>query len=113
MTALAVLLVMLWTLQAAVATLAVGDSVAVIGENRKMLVFPLSEVPELARGRGVILQRYKDGRLSDVRVFIWKDGIRDSNGRTWMPDELKEYRGSRAQAGRVRPNGFAKDLKFG
>ena len=98
--------------EAAVCRPAAGDSIAVIGENRKLLIFPLADVPELGRGRGVILQKYKDGGLSDACTFVWKDGFRDINGRTWMPDELKEYRGARAQAGRVRPNGFSKALKF-
>jgi len=89
-----------------------GDSVAVVGENRKLLIFPLEEVPELGRGRGVRLQRYKDGDLSDARVFTWKDGLVDSNGRTFTPDELKDYRGSRAQAGRIVPRGFSKAIKF-
>ena len=70
-------------------------------------------MPELARGRGVILQRYKDGHLADARVFTWKEGLRDANGRTFTPDELKEYRGARAQAGRIAPRGFSKANKFG
>jgi topoisomerase-4 subunit A len=90
-----------------------GDSVAVLGENRKLLIFPLSEAPELARGRGVILQRYKDGGLSDARAFTWSEGLKDANGRTFMPDELKDYRGARAQAGRIVPRGFSKSHKFG
>jgi topoisomerase-4 subunit A len=77
------------------------------------VTFPLTEVPELGRGRGVILQRYKDGGLSDACTFAWKEGLKDANGRTWMPDELKEYRGARAQAGRIVPRGFSKALKFG
>ena len=89
-----------------------GDSVAVTGENRKLLVFPLAEVPEMARGRGVILQRYKDGNLKDARSFTWKQGIKDANGRLWEPSELKEFRGERAQAGRIVPRGFAAKLKF-
>ena len=99
--------------EAAACAFAEGDSVAVLGENRKLLVFSLTEVPELAKGRGVILQRYKDGGLSDARVFVWKDGLRDANGRTFDPAELKEYRGARAQAGRVVPRGFSKAHKFG
>src|SRR5262245_39454868 len=75
-----------------------GDTVAVMGDqSRKLLVFPLSEVPELGRGRGVILQRYKEGGLSDVHVFTWSEGLKDSNGRTFAPAELNEYRGARAQ----------------
>ena len=83
-------------------------AVAVLGDNRKLLIFPLAEVPELARGRGVILQRYKDGHLADTRVFHWKDGLRDANNRTFTPAELKDYRGARGQAGRIAPRGFAK-----
>jgi len=98
--------------KAAAAVFVAGDSVAVVGENRKLIIFPLAEVPELARGRGVRLQRYKDGGLSDVRVFDWKAGLTDSNGRTFTPDELKDYRGSRAQAGRIVPRGFSKAIKF-
>ena len=100
-------------IEAAVCTVAEGDSVAVLGENRKLLIFPAEEVPELGRGRGVILQRYRDGHLVDARVFTWKEGLRDSNGRSFGPAELKEYRGERAQAGRIVPRGFSKANRFG
>ena len=90
-----------------------GDTVAVVGKNRKMLIFPLAEAPELARGRGVILQRYKDGHLLDAKCFAWKEGLRDANGRTWSPAELKDWRGARAQAGRIVPRGFPRSGKFG
>ncbi|HLY06258.1 MAG TPA: DNA topoisomerase IV subunit A [Rhizomicrobium sp.] len=99
--------------EAAVCTFVEGDSVAVVGENRKMLIFPLAEVPELARGRGVILQRYKDGHLLDAKTFTWKEGLRDANGRAWTSSELKEWRGARAQAGRIVPRGFPRSGKFG
>jgi topoisomerase-4 subunit A len=99
--------------EAASCTFVAGDTVAVLGENRKLLLFPLDQAPELAKGRGVILQRYKDGHLVDARVFAWKEGLRDANGRTFMPDELKVYRGERAQAGRVVPRGFAKANRLG
>src|SRR4051812_47998086 len=89
-----------------------GETVAVIGENRKLLFFPLSEVPEMARGRGVILQRYKDGGLLDVTTFPWKQGLKDENNRLFEPAELKEWRGARAQAGRLVPRGWAKSGKF-
>jgi topoisomerase-4 subunit A len=89
-----------------------GDSIAVIGENRKLLLFALEEVPELARGRGVILQRFKDGNLLDACVFKGKDGFRDINNRSWALSELKEWQGARAQAGRLVPRGFAKSGKF-
>jgi topoisomerase IV subunit A len=89
-----------------------GDSVAVVGENRKLLIFPLAEVPEMARGRGVILQRYKDGGLLDVTTFRWKEGLKDENNRLFEPSELKDWRGQRAQAGRLVPRGWAKSGKF-
>ncbi len=89
-----------------------GDSVAVVGENRKLLIFPLSEVPEIARGRGVILQRYKDGGLLDLTNFTWKQGLKDENNRLFEPSELKDWRGTRAQAGRLVPRGWAKSGRF-
>jgi len=89
-----------------------GDSVAVVGENRKLLIFKLEEVPELARGQGVYLQRYKDGGLIDATTFTWKDGLKDENGRLFGPSDLKEYRGERSQAGRVVPRGWASSKKF-
>jgi topoisomerase-4 subunit A len=103
--------------EARIAVPADGDTVAVIGENRKMLIFPLAEVNEMARGKGVYLQRYKDGALSDVRVFRKAAGLTwlDPAGRTFtLPiSELKEWLGERAQAGRMAPRGFPKSNKFG
>jgi topoisomerase-4 subunit A len=99
--------------EAVVCTFVDGDSVAVMGENRKLLVFPLADVPELARGRGVILQRYKDGHLLDACTFASKQGLRDANGRNWAWSELDEWKGTRAQSGRLVPRGFAKSGKFG
>ncbi len=99
--------------EAAVCRIAEGDMVAVVGENRKLLIFPFSEVPELARGRGVILQRYRDAKLSDVCAFNRKDGLRDANGREYSAAELKDYVGERSHAGRIVPRGFAKSNKFG
>jgi topoisomerase-4 subunit A len=98
-------------------TTVTGDTVAVIGENRKMLLFPIDQVPEMARGRGVRLQRYKDGGLSDVATFEAKAGLtwRDSAGREFSATmkELAEWRGNRADAGRLPPKGFPKSNKFG
>jgi len=98
-------------------TTVTGDTVAVIGENRKLLIFPLDQVPEMARGRGVRLQKYKDGGLSDVVVFTAKEGLkwRDSAGREFSATmkELSEWRGTRADAGRLPPKGFPKSNKFG
>jgi len=99
--------------KAAVCAFVGGDSVAVIGDNRKLLIFPLTEVPEMGRGQGVYLQRYKDGGLLDATTFTWKDGLRDENNRVFDPSELKEWRGDRAQAGRLPPRGWAKTGKFG
>jgi topoisomerase IV subunit A len=94
-----------------------GDSVAVMGENRKMLVFALDQVPEMARGRGVRLQAYKDGGLSDVKTFKKADGLSwtDAAGRvhTLAMRELADWRGTRADAGRVAPKGFPRSNKFG
>ena len=94
-----------------------GDMVATVGENRKVLVFKLDEVNEMARGKGVILQRFKDGALADVRVFKKSDGLTwlDSAGRTFTLSwsELKEWAGERAQAGRLAPKGFPRSNKFG
>ncbi|NDE90727.1 MAG: DNA topoisomerase IV subunit A [Alphaproteobacteria bacterium] len=90
-----------------------GDTVAVIGTNRKLLLFPLNEVPEMARGKGVILQKYKDGELSDVATFTFKEGLNcTNNGRNYAFSDLKEWRGERAQAGRLPPQGFPRSNKF-
>ncbi|HKD46249.1 MAG TPA: DNA topoisomerase IV subunit A [Rhizomicrobium sp.] len=89
-----------------------GDQVAVVGDNRKLLIFPLSEVPEMARGQGVFLQRYKDGGLVDAMTFEWKEGLCDENNRNFPASELKEWKGERAQAGRVAPRGWAQSKKF-
>ena len=91
-----------------------GDSVAVVGENRKLLVFPLAELPEMARGRGVIMQKYKDGGLSDAKTFEMKAGLdwEAGAGRTRVETKLLAWIGKRAQAGRLPPNGFPKANKF-
>jgi topoisomerase-4 subunit A len=96
---------------------AAGDTVAILGENRKLLIFPLGEVPEMARGKGVRLQRYKDGGVADARVFAKADGLtwQDSSGRSHNRplSELKDWVGDRAQAGRLPPQGFPRHGKFG
>ena len=90
-----------------------GDHVAVIGTGRKLLVFPLEQVPELTRGAGVILQRYKDGGLSDVRVFAIADGLTWRLGeKTRTETNLRDWLGERGQAGRMPPNGFPKSNRF-
>jgi topoisomerase-4 subunit A len=90
-----------------------GDHLAVLGENRKLIVFPLGELPEMARGRGVILQKYKDGGLSDVRAFTLAEGLTWSLGdRTRTETDLRAWIGKRAQAGRLPPTGFPKSNRF-
>jgi topoisomerase-4 subunit A len=94
-----------------------GELVAAIGDNRKMLVFPLEQVPEMTRGRGVRLQRYRDGGLSDVKAFKAEEGLSwvDSAGRAFSLSlkELADWRGNRADAGRIAPKGFPRTNKFG
>lgn len=93
-----------------------GDTIAVVGENRKMLVFPLAELPELSRGKGVRLQKYKDGGISDIRTFAIDQGLtwQDSADRTFTrsKDELQEWTADRATAGRMVPKGFPRTGKF-
>jgi len=94
-----------------------GDLVASIGENRKMVIFKLDQVPEMARGRGVRLQRYRDGGLSDLKTFKTDDGLSwlDSAGRSFAltTKELRDWCGNRADAGRLAPKGFPRTNKFG
>jgi len=94
-----------------------GEMAAAVGDNRKLIVFPLDQVPEMARGRGVRLQRHKDGGLSDLTTFKAEDGLRwiGEGGRTsnLSLKELAAWRGSRGDAGRVRPDRFLANLKFG
>ena len=97
---------------------AVADSdthVATVGNNRKLIIFKLSELPEMSRGKGVRLQKFKDGGLSDARTFKLKEGLTwaDSSGRNFTVTELKEWIGERAQAGRLPPKGFPKNNRFG
>ncbi|MET4116934.1 topoisomerase-4 subunit A [Bradyrhizobium sp. JR4.1] len=103
--------------EARTVTEVLGDTVAVIGENRKMLLFPLDQVQEMPRGRGARLQKYKDGGLSDVAVFDAKAGLtwKDSAGREFSATmkELAEWKGNRGDAGRLAPKGFPKSNKFG
>ena len=91
-----------------------GDHLACVGENRKVLLFPLTELPEMGRGKGVRLQKYKDGGLSDATTFVLSDGLswRDPAGRTRTETALGEWIGKRASAGRMAPRGFARDNRF-
>ena len=92
-----------------------ADAVAVVGENRKMLVFPLAELPELARGQGVTLQRYRDGGLSDALAFPLADGfswaLGGESGRVRTEADLTSWRAARGAAGRMPPIGFPRNNK--
>jgi topoisomerase-4 subunit A len=93
-----------------------ADTVAVVGENRKLLVFALSDLPELARGQGVMLQRYRDGGLSDAVAFSLADGLSWSlggeSGRTRTETDLTPWRAARGAAGRMPPLGFPRSNRF-
>jgi topoisomerase-4 subunit A len=91
-----------------------GDQVAVIGERKKLLVFPLAELPEMTRGKGVKLQSYHDRGLADVKVFAKDEGLswEDGAGRVRQVPEWKDYRGKRGSAGKVAPKGFSRSGRF-
>jgi topoisomerase-4 subunit A len=99
--------------EAQVCVPAEGDHVAMVGANRRLLVFPLDQIPEMARGAGVILQRYKDGRLADAKVFRFAEGLSWRLGeKTRTETNLRDWLGERAQTGRLPPNGFPRAPKF-
>ncbi len=99
--------------QAVLCVVAEGDSVAVIGRNRKLLIFGLDEIPVMNRGRGVILQRYKEGGLSDLKTFSRADGLAwKHGGGERVESKLDGWLGKRAQAGRLPPQGFPRNNKF-
>jgi topoisomerase IV subunit A len=93
------------------------DYVAAVGDNRKLVVFPLVELPEMTRGQGVTIQKYKDGGLSDVISFTFADGLSwamgGDTGRTRTEQDLTQWRVARGAAGRMPPTGFPRDNKFG
>ncbi len=91
-----------------------GDHVAVVGDNRKVLIFALAELPEMAKGKGVRLQKYKDGGLSDATTFELARGLswKDPAGRTRTETDLGEWLAARATAGRMAPRGFPRDNRF-
>jgi topoisomerase-4 subunit A len=91
-----------------------GDHVAILGSNRKLLVFPLAEVPELARGAGVALQKYREGKLADAKVFRLAEGLSWKLGeKTRTETNLRDWLGERGQTGRLPPSGFPKSNRFG
>ena len=90
-----------------------ADHIATIGTNRKMLVFEVSEMPEMSRGKGVIIQRIKDGKLSDIKPFNMEQGLSFKYGAgETVVDDIQPWVGKRAQAGRLPPNGFPQKNKF-
>ena len=98
---------------AAFCQLAEGDAVAIVGQNRKLLIFKLDEIPEMTRGRGVILQRYRDGGIADIKLFTLADGLSWKSGeRTRTETDLLPWLGKRATVGRMPPNGFPRNNKF-
>jgi topoisomerase IV subunit A len=100
--------------QAAVVVPTDADHVASVGENRKLLVFKLADVPEMAKGKGVRLQKFKDGGLSDIKAFKLKDGLSwvDASGRSFVAEDLGDWVAERAQSGRLPPKGFPRSNKF-
>lgn len=94
-----------------------GDHLAIIGQNRKLLVFPLIQASEMTRGKGVRLQKYRDGGAADAKTFNLAEGLtwKDTSGRTWTVNEadLRDWVGNRAEAGRLPPKGFPRNNRFG
>ncbi len=91
----------------------VGDHVAIIGTNRKLLIFPITEIPQLSRGKGVILQKYKGAVFSDLKVFTLSQGLSWVYGnQNRTVTDLRPWLGTRAQTGKLPPFGFPKDNKF-
>ena len=100
--------------EAAFCVLADGDHVAAVGQNRRLLVFKLEEIPEMARGAGVILQRYKDGGLADIKVFPIAEGLTWKLGdRIRTETDLRDWLGARGQTGHMPPAGFPRTPGFG
>ena len=93
------------------------DTVAVVGDNRKLVVFPLSELPTMTRGQGVALQRYRDGGLADAITLTLTDGLSwmmgGDSGRIRTEADLTSWRAVRGAAGRMAPSGFPRDNRFG
>ena len=91
-----------------------GDTLAVVGNNRKLIIYSINEVPELNKGKGVILQRYKDGTLSDITIFNESDGLvwKMNGGRQRSEKDLITWKGKRGGAGKMVPNGFPKPPLF-
>ncbi|MBY0282168.1 MAG: DNA topoisomerase IV subunit A [Alphaproteobacteria bacterium] len=90
-----------------------GDSIAIIGENRKLLVFPIQEIPTMTKGRGVTLQKYRDGKMSDLAIFSLSEGLAWIRaGKNFNEKDLRTWQGRRAGSGRLAPIGFPRTNKF-
>jgi len=102
------------TARAVACCVAEGDMVATVGVNRKLLVFGIDEVPEMTRGKGVILQRFKDGGLADVTVYSAEAGLswKAGGGRTRTETDMSPWHGKRAGAGKMPPTGFPRPARF-
>ena len=102
------------TARAVACCVAEGDMVASVGMNRKLLVFPIDEMPEMTRGKGVILQRFKDGGLADVTVYSAESGLswKAGGGRTRTEADMSDWLGKRAGAGKMPPTGFPRPARF-
>jgi topoisomerase-4 subunit A len=91
----------------------IGDHIALIGENRKLLVFPVSEIPSMTKGRGVTLQKYRDGKMSDMIIFSLDQGLSwVRSGKTIVEKDLRPWQGRRAGSGRLAPIGFPRTNRF-
>ena len=92
----------------------IGDTLAIVGNNRKLIIYSIEEVPVLNKGKGVILQRYKDGTLSDIKTFYKTDGIiwKMNGGRQRTEKDLMTWQGKRGGAGKMVPNGFPRPPLF-
>ncbi|MGB1027986.1 MAG: DNA gyrase C-terminal beta-propeller domain-containing protein, partial [Rhodospirillaceae bacterium] len=90
------------------------DHVATVGTNRKLLIFPLDQIPVMTRGKGVILQRLKDAKLSDAKSFVWEEGLSWPSGdRTRTESNPMGWLGNRAGQGKMPPSGFPRGNRFG
>jgi topoisomerase-4 subunit A len=90
-----------------------GDHMVILGENRKMLIFPLDQLPELSRGKGQFLQKHEQGTLSDIKIFTLAEGlVLKRHGKTYIEKNLSPWIGKRNTAGRLAPLGFPRDNKF-
>jgi len=97
------------------AKISAGDMIASVGDNKKFLVFPAVDLPQMSRGKGVVMQKFQKGGLCDAKLFSKKQGLTwtDRSGRMQTIDDWKPFVGKRAQAGRIAPKGFPTSKKFG